>query len=66
MSNDSKNDIVDRPGFIVAGVAFFISLYIFTSTTNEFWFSLIAAILTGCLVWVSYVMMKWVVLALKK
>lgn len=60
------NKIVDSTGFIVAGISGIFSLLLFYRNTDSFWGSLGAAIIAAGLIWLSYVIMRLLVLALKK
>jgi divalent metal cation (Fe/Co/Zn/Cd) transporter len=60
-----RPQFVDRTSFIVAFATFFVGLALFFSETNDFWGSFEAAILAAALMWVAYVLTRWVYLALK-
>lgn len=55
--------LFDKFSYIIAAIAFVLSFMIVYSDTAEFWGSLLAAILTGSLVWLGYVLMRWLILA---
>jgi hypothetical protein len=46
-------------GLIATAVTFFGGLLLFYSDSGDFFYSLIAAILSAALVWVSIVMIGW-------
>lgn len=58
--------LVDRNSYIAAGATLIIGLVLFFSNTQEFLGSLAAAIMAAALVWVSWVLMRWLILALRK
>jgi hypothetical protein len=53
----------DKPGFFLAGLTLVISLSLFYSNTQEFAGSFTAAIMTAALVWATYIILKWLLLA---
>lgn len=57
--------LIDIGSFIFAGLSFLGSFFIVYSETQKFMGSLTAAILTAALCWVSYVLVRWLILALK-
>lgn len=59
--NDFK--IVDRISLLIAAVTFFFSFFIFFSDTKIFFGSLAAALMTAGLVWATYVVLRWLLLA---
>ena len=58
--------IIDKMSYIVACITLVLSFILFFSDTGEFMKSLAAAIMLGALVWVSYVMVRWLILAIRK
>lgn len=58
--------LIDKWSYIAAAITFVGGLALFFSDTNEFYGSLAAAILAALLVWVSWVLMRWLILALRK
>ena len=60
-----KPQLIDRTGFIVSGVVTFLCFLLFYYNSVLFWKSLFAAIMTGALVWASYVIIRWLILACK-
>lgn len=60
-----KSELVDNGSFIFAGIFFIVALIFIYQQTNEFWGSLTAAIITAFLAWISYVLMRWLILALR-
>lgn len=57
---------IDKTSYIVSGISLVLSFILFFSDTFEFAKSLVAAILLAALVWVSYIMIRWLILALRK
>lgn len=60
------NPIIDKASYTVALITLILSFILFFSDTQELLKSFAAAILLGALVWVSYIMVRWIILALKK
>ncbi len=58
-----KGKLFDNISFLVAGLTLLISLFIFYSNTHEFVGSLTAALMTAGLVWGTYIILKWLLLA---
>lgn len=58
--------LIDHFSLMVAGIAFLVALLIYFTNTQEFWGSLVAAILTSALAWIAYVLTRLIYLALKK
>ncbi len=58
--------IIDKMSYLVSLIALLFGFALFFSDTLEFMKSLAAAILLAALVWGSYVMIRWIVLALRK
>ncbi len=58
--------LVNRTSFIVAGATLLFSQLLFFSQTSEFFGSLMAALMTASLVWMAYVLTRFIILALKK
>ncbi len=58
--------IIDKFSYLVGIFTFFIGLVLFYQDTGLFWGSFAAAVLTGMLCWVSYVLTRWLVLAIWK
>lgn len=61
-----KNRIIEPFGLVLAFAALVFSFFFFTSDNSEPMGSLVAAILTAGLVWVTYVLLRWLVLALRR
>jgi hypothetical protein len=53
----------DKLGFVIASATLLASLYIFYTTTGEFTGSFVAALMTACLIWATYIIIKWLFLA---
>jgi hypothetical protein len=58
--------IIDKTSYIIAFVSLFLSFILFFSDTFQITNSLSAAILLAALVWISYIMIRCIYLALKK
>ncbi|MFA6915864.1 MAG: hypothetical protein WC222_05665 [Parachlamydiales bacterium] len=52
---------LDRNGGIIALVTLLVSWFLFTSDTSMLFKSFTAALLTSGLVWISYVMLRWLI-----
>lgn len=61
-----KSTIIEPIGFILAGITLVFSLFLFYSDTTQFMGSLMAALLAAALVWVTYIILRWVLLAIRK
>lgn len=57
--------LIDTGSFIFAGISFIGSFLIVYSETQQLLGSIAAAVLTAALCWVSYVLVRWLILALK-
>jgi len=57
--------LIDRTGYIVSGIATLLCFLLFYYDTAQFWKSLAAAIMTGALVWGTYTVLRWLILACK-
>lgn len=60
------SNIIDKMSYIVAGITAVLGFILFFSDTLEFMKSLAAAIMLGALVWASYIMIRWLILAIRK
>lgn len=58
--------VFDTVGVIVALSTLIFSQFLFWSYTGEFVGSFAAAVIASFLVWISYVILKWLVLAFKR
>lgn len=54
---------VDSLSFIIAGATFLISFLIFFQDTKIFVGSFVAALMTAALVWATYIVLRWLLLA---
>jgi|694.fasta_scaffold28986_8 hypothetical protein len=54
---------VDAASIVIAGATLLFSFVFFFRNTNEFVGSLTAAIMTAGLVWATYIIMRWLILA---
>lgn len=61
-----RSQFIDKISYYIALVTLILSFILFFSDTLEFMKSFAAAIMVAALVWVSYVMIRWLVLALRK
>ena len=61
---DTRN-LIDKTSFIVAAITLIFALLLFYSDTGEFLGSLGAAILAAALMWMAYVLTRWLYLAIK-
>jgi hypothetical protein len=60
-----EGKFLDNAGYIVTGVATLLCFLIFYYDTDEFFKSLAAALMTGALVFGTYKILRWLVLAAK-
>lgn len=58
--------IISKMSYIVAFIATIFGFILFFSNTGEFIKSLGAAFLLGALVWMSYIIVDWLILAIRK
>lgn len=58
--------LVEPTGFIVAGITLLLSLLLFYSDTKSFLGSFSAALMAAGLIWISYVIVRMLVLAFKR
>ena len=61
-----RDIIVEPLGFIISIAIFFFSFFVLFSDTSAFLGSIAASLLTGMLVWISYVLLRLLYVALKK
>lgn len=61
----NKSIWLDRNGGILAIVTLFVCWFLFTSDTSMLFRSFIAAAITSGLVWISYVMLRWLVISFR-
>ncbi len=54
---------VDKFSFVLGAASFLASFIIFKHETDQLGGSLAAALMTGGLVWVTYLMLRWLFLA---
>lgn len=59
-----QSPLVDRSSYIVAGVIFVITFLLFFKDTGEFAKCIGAALITAALTWISYIVIRWLVLAI--
>lgn len=60
-----KSALIDRTSFVVAGFIFLITLILFYQDTGMFLKCVGAALINAVLVWVSYITIRWIYLAIK-
>jgi hypothetical protein len=58
--------LIDTKSYVVALVVLILGFFLFFSDTFEFLKSFGAAILLAALVWISYIMVRLLILALRK
>lgn len=58
-----ENRLIDKFSIILAGGTLLASFIIFFRDTAEFNGSLVAAIMTAALVWATYIVIRWLILA---
>jgi hypothetical protein len=58
-----QSKFIDFTSYVVALIALAISFYIYYGNSNEFTFSFIAALMTAGLVWATYLILRWLLLA---
>jgi hypothetical protein len=54
---------IDFTSYVVAFITLAISFYIYYGNSNEFGFSFVAALMTAGLVWATYIILRWLLLA---
>lgn len=59
----NESGFIDKLSIVIAGVALVLSFIIFFSNTKEFGGSLTAALMTAALVWGTYIILRWLLLA---
>lgn len=62
----SEEKLIDTTSYYVAGISLILSFLFCFYLTGEFFSCLTAATLTSGLVWGSYIIMRWLILAIKK
>jgi hypothetical protein len=53
-------------GLAVFVATFLVSLIYFYSTAGKFWQCVVAALLTAAIVYMSYAIIRWMILAIRK
>jgi hypothetical protein len=61
----NNKKIIEPIGFIVAAATALFSLLLFYSDTSSFWGSLFAALIASGLTWISYIILRWILLAVR-
>ncbi len=65
MSRMNHNKIIEPIGFVVAFLSLVLSFFLFSSDTAQPMGSLAAALMTAGLVWITYIILRWVLLAMR-
>jgi multisubunit Na+/H+ antiporter MnhB subunit len=60
-----ERKLLDMAGYVVPGIATLLSFLLFYYDTAEFWKSVAASLMTGALVYGTYKILRWLVLAAK-
>lgn len=60
-----NSKLVGVAGYIVSAIATLLCFLLFYYDTGLFWKSLAAALITGALVWATYMILRWLILACK-
>lgn len=60
-----NSPIINQTSYLFAGIMLIFSFLLFYNDTQLFWKSLAAAVLAAALFWVSYVLVRWLILALR-
>lgn len=60
------NRIVEPIGFVIAGAAFIFSFLLFYSDNGMFFGSFSAALMTAALAWGTYIVLRWILLAIRE
>jgi len=61
-----RNNIIEPIGFIVTAVTLLFSFILFYSDNGQFLGSVYAALIAAGLAWVSYIMLRWMWLAMRE
>lgn len=61
-----KPPIIEQIGFVVAGASFLLSYMIYHNYSENFWYSLAGAALTAGVIWPTYIVLRWIYLAIKE
>lgn len=62
----NKDKVIEPIGYIVAACTLLFSLILFYSDNGMFLDSLMAALIASGLAWVTYIILRWAVLAARK
>jgi hypothetical protein len=57
--------VFDRLGLLIALTVFIFSVFLFTYQTGDLYGSLAAGLIASGLCWVTYVVLRWLTLAVK-
>lgn len=63
---DEKPRVIEQVGTVVAGATFLLSLMLYYHYSDDFWYSLPVALMTVGVVWPSYIVLRWIYLAIKE
>jgi hypothetical protein len=61
-----RDQVIEPFGFILAAAVALFSLILFYSDNQEFLGSFYAALMASGLTWVTYIILRWVLLAFRK
>ena len=61
-----KPPIIEQIGFVVAGASLVLSFLLYYHDAGDFWYSFAAALLTVGVVWPTYIVLRWIYLAIKE
>lgn len=62
----SHDKVIEPIGFIVAGATLLFSLILFYTDNSQLLDSLLAAVMAAGLTWITYIILRWVWLAIKE
>lgn len=65
IKNMEKTGYIDTLSYVLGIASTLASFAIFYRDNGQFWGSLAAAVMTGGLVWATYLMVRWLLLANK-
>lgn len=62
---EQEGHFTDKFSYVLAAASLLASFYIFFQQTGQWGGSMAAAVITGGLVWATYLMLRWLLLANK-
>lgn len=62
---ENEGHFTDKFSYVLAAASLLASFYIFFQQTGQLGGSIIAAVITAGLIWVTYLMLRWLLLANK-